>query len=396
MARQSTASLTVTVLGGTGGYSGHPSGSGYGTGGGGGGGAVLLSSGVTLTPTVAGGANGLLYVPNDNAGAYGATAGATGSSASFTPTPTDNVPLPGVCVPQVTVVKTTSTPTRYKGTDTQATYTIKVSNAPGRGDALGVTVSDPALPDAFTYDSASEVALGTSPAPIATRPSTTNPTAGSTAPAWSSFTIPGGGSVAITFLANLNSTPVSTTAYQNSAKATYLDPTRTVSDGTATATYDSASSTGEDVTIRNKPTVVLEKWVRNVTTGANFTQANSGLPGQTLEYCINFRETGGTDANNFKLSDSIPSFTDVLPNAYDPNTLGYGVRLYSGIQLTNTAASTAPPSAPLIPTTASSINLTSASTDTDGAELSQAGGLTYATNLLANGQGIVCFQAKIK
>ena len=79
-------------------------------------------------------------------------------------------------------------------------------------------------------------------------------------PSWGNFTIPGGGSVAITFVANVAGA-VAPGTYQNPATVTYLDPTRTAAQtvtpgGTYTAggvvggsNYNSASTTNEDVTV---------------------------------------------------------------------------------------------------------------------------------------------------
>lgn len=391
VARQSSASLTITARGGTGGYSGHPQGSGYGTGGGGGGGAVLLSPGVTASADVAGGSNGLLFVPNANAGSYGAVAGSGGvGPASYSPAAA-NINLPSDCYPQISVVKTTSTPKLILPTAKQAAYTITLSNTAGRGDAVGVTISDPALPGSMTYASTTGIALAPGTATDGYRPTRyneTSPTAGDTAPAWSTFRIPGGGSVGITFIADLNSTPPSSTAYQNPAQATYLDPTRTTDTGTLTASYDKASSTGEDVLLVGKPNVVLEKWVRNVSQSGTFSTAANALPGEVLEYCINFRENNGSgyDAKNFVLTDAsadVLGHADILPDAYGATGSGLGVRMASGVQLV--AGDGQPVGS----------NLTTAA-DTDAAQLTQAGGLTYQIDLLGGTKGVVCFQVKIK
>lgn len=386
----SIASLNISAKGGNGGYSGHPNGSGYGTGGGGGGGAVLLSPGIVGSADVSGGKNGLLFVPNANAGAYGSVGGTGGvGSAPYSPA-TANVNLPAACLPQLTVTKTTSTPRQILPGATQATYTITVSNSSGRGNAVGVTVSDPALPGNLTYASTSALTLGPAGATTgyqATRSSTTDPAAGTNAPVWSSFTIPGGASVTVTFVANLNGTAPGT--YQNPAQATYLNPVRTATSGTAIATYDPKASQGEDITLIGRPNVVLEKWVRNVTRNGTFGTSANGTPGEKLEYCVNFRETNGAgyDARNFVLTDAstdVLTHTNVLTDAYGPSGSGLGIRLASGVQVI--AGSGQP----------SGTNFTSADTDSDGAKLTQAGGLEYRTDLLGGNKGVVCFQVQIK
>jgi uncharacterized repeat protein (TIGR01451 family) len=82
----------------------------------------------------------------------------------------------------------------------------------------------------------------------ATRPTTSNAAVGATSPAWSSFTIPGGGSVTLEFSVIVPAN-VAQQTYQNPVTATYADPTRTTAGGTTTASYNPATSTLEDVTV---------------------------------------------------------------------------------------------------------------------------------------------------
>lgn len=233
-----TGSLSVNARGGTGGTN-TGGGSAHGPGGGGGGGFVARSTTITATADISGGANGTTLVTN----AFGATAGATGQSTTISGT------IPGAssgaeCIPSLTVTKTTSTPTvTNTQSGTTATYTITVANTTGRVAANSVSISDP-LPSGFTYASVGSVTLNGG----ATRPTTTNPTAGTATPSFGTFNIPGGGSVVLTFTVNIAAS-VTAGTYQNPATTTYSDPTRTTTAGTATATYNSASSTAEDVTV---------------------------------------------------------------------------------------------------------------------------------------------------
>lgn len=364
--------LSVSAKGGAGGNSGLPlrGNETQGPGGGGGGGAILLAAGVTVgSANVSGGAAGINTPVQGITNNFG-TAGGSGGNGQLAFS-NENAPLPDLCVPQLTVTKTTSTPTRFTNS-TAATYTITVSNAAGRSEAQNVTISDPALPVNFTYASTNSVTLSGN----ATRPTTTNPSAGTPSPSWSSFTLPGGASVSLSFQVNLSSPTPGT--YQNAAQVTYLSPTRTTSSGTATAQYAPASSTAEDITVYTLPKVVLEKWVRNVTRNNGFSTQETGYPGDIMEYCINFRNNGGYAANNFKLTDVVPLNTTAQTDAYGP---GQGVWLSSGIQVNagdKLPAGTA---------------LTSA-TDTDAASLNSS--LLYQTDLTAGAKGVVCFQAKVK
>src|SRR6202043_559113 len=104
---------------------------------------------------------------------------------------------------------------------TTGTYSITVSNAVNTAAATSVSVSD-ALPAGFTYAS--------------TGSATVNPAVGATNPAFGTFTIPGSGSVVITFTVDIAAS-VAPGTYNNPATATYLDPTRTVVGGTASVGY---------------------------------------------------------------------------------------------------------------------------------------------------------------
>ena len=241
------AGLNVSAQGGDGGdaWPGQAPGAVYpgarhGPGGGGGGGVIYLSS-TAGTLSVAGGQNGLTTTANDN---YGSQPGSPGIIATATPANVTTGISGAECIPTPSVVKTTSTPVVTQTVSgTTGEYTIVVSIPANQGTALGFSISD-TLPTGFTYASTSAVNLSGG----ATRVATVNPTAGTSTPAWGTFEIPGGGEVEITFTVNIAaSVPPGT--YQNPATATYTDPTRTVTNGTTSTNYDSASSTGEDIQV---------------------------------------------------------------------------------------------------------------------------------------------------
>ncbi len=242
-------SITINAYGGAGLSSNYND---HGPGGGGGGGYIAYQ-GFTPTTNVAGGLSGndlagtagpVSSTHNAAADPYGATNGSSGL-ATQTTIPAQQVKPGASCLPSLTVTKTTSTPSVIKpstGTST-AIYTITTTNSGTQGDAINVVISD-ALPTNFTYASTTSVTLTGG----ATQPTTSNPTAGSTNPAWGSFTIPPSGQVQIVFNATISAAATLGT-YQNPATATYTDPTRTTPGITTTASYNSASSTGEDVTL---------------------------------------------------------------------------------------------------------------------------------------------------
>lgn len=262
----------------------------HGPGGGGGGGYVATTW--NGAANVAGGANGITTTGGAPNNVYGATPGTIGTSTTL------GGAVPGAssgaqCVPALTVTKTTSTPTvRNTPTGVAATYTITVANAATLAPATNVTLSD-TLPTGFTYTSTGTITYTGS----AARSSPTDPTAGAAVPAWSVFTIPGGGSVALTFTVNIANS-VATGTYQNPATATYLDPRRTTTNGTTTASYVAASSTAEDVAVTGSPKIDLVKTVSPA--------AGPYTPGMDLTYTITFTNSGTVNASTVTILDIIP------------------------------------------------------------------------------------------
>jgi uncharacterized repeat protein (TIGR01451 family)/fimbrial isopeptide formation D2 family protein len=290
-------SLTINARGGRGGDAwplqapGVFPGQRHGPGGGGGGGFIAVTSGAGTD--VSGGANGVTTTASD---VYGATSGSTGSVLGITLGSVPGAGSGAQCVPILTTTKSTSTPSiDNTPTGTTATYTILVSNAANRSTATNLTASD-TLPANFTYNATVVVTLNGG----ATRPGTTNPTLGDAVPLWGTFTIPGGGSVSINFTVRVAAI-VATGTYQNPALATYLDPARTTVGGTTTSSYDSASSTGEDVNVIGVPQVDLVKSVN-----PNSPQP----PGADLTYTITFTNNGARLATNLIIEDPIPTNTD--------------------------------------------------------------------------------------
>jgi uncharacterized repeat protein (TIGR01451 family)/fimbrial isopeptide formation D2 family protein len=304
--------ITINVNGGTGGDAWHNQdangnpGERHGPGGGGSGGIVYYSS-VGGAPSVsrAGGANG---VTTTSASAYGATAGAAGPApANITFAATQGVSPSYLCLPSLTTTKTTTTASVTNSpTGTTATYRITVANAANLGSAISVNISD-TLPTNFTYASTTSIV----PSGNATQDSVSNPTVGATVPSWGVFTIPGGGQVQITFVVNISRVVLSGT-YQNPARANYLDPVRTLAapNNTLNVDYNSASSTGEDVTVTSRADMTITK-----SHTGNFTQ------GQTnATYTLTATNSGsGQTSGTVTVTDTLPagltptSFTAAAP-----------------------------------------------------------------------------------
>lgn len=288
--------LTVSAAGGDGGDAWPTqggAGSRHGPGGGGGGGVVLLSA-AAASIDVSGGTNGTSTTGLDP---FGATPGSVGSSRTNVAPGELSTGIAGAtCIPDLTTIKTTSTPVISNSpSGTLATYTITVTNAAGLGTALDMDISD-SLPPGFTFASTTSLVLSGG----ATRPGTSNPAVGDSTPSWGDFNIPGGGSVSITFNVDVAAS-VANGTYQNPANASYLDPQRTSASQTTSAPYDSASSTGEDVTIGEPPNIVDPK-VDSLVIDADGNGTASA--GDTLEYVMTLSNTGGIDALDVSFTDS--------------------------------------------------------------------------------------------
>jgi len=226
--------LTINAVGGRG-TDAWPSNAGglaarHGPGGGGGGGLIITSNALPAGQTsVVGGAHGITTTLSD---AYGSTDGNPGAVQTTTAGAIPGSSSGAECLPVLTVAKSTSTPSVINSSaGTTATYSITVSNTINTSPATNLSVAD-ALPTGFTYAATVGVVLSAG----ATRPATVNPVAGDTNPTFGTFTIPGGGSVVITFTVNIAST-VAPGTYNNPAAATYLNPTRTTTTGTTSTSY---------------------------------------------------------------------------------------------------------------------------------------------------------------
>lgn len=232
VARGTLGGLTATATGGRGGNNA-PSGPDHGPGGGGGGGYIATSA-AAASLSVGGGANGVTSGSN----AYAAASGGAGlTSTALLVTSMPGVQPNAACIPRLTVTKRTLTASVVAG-DT-ARYEITVSNAAGRNTATGVVVRD-TLATGFTFSSGATATFTGG----ASRPATVDPAVGATIPAFGTFSVPGGGSVVLTFSVRIAS---STTAgvKQNGAIAGHaLAP-----GDTTWSVYASASTTNDDITV---------------------------------------------------------------------------------------------------------------------------------------------------
>lgn len=320
----------------------------HGPGGGGGGGVVLASPGATVNAN--GGNTGGAGDPVDPNLNFGASPGQDGAIATVS----DITSIPGAssgaeCIPQLTINKTTSTPGPIIKPG-QATYTITVNNAANRAAATNVNISDP-LPSGFTFDDSTTPIVTLNGG--ATRTNINNPSTGDTVVDFGSFDIPGGANVTITFTTSI-SPDVSDGEYNNSATATYLDPTRTTANGTTSVSYD-LTTPGEEVIVGSpvepgSPSLQAVKRITNVTrNGAPLDAINFntfvddpndpsdnlagwsqllpvGLPnlnqqtilqsGDEVEYTIYFLSDGTQPVDNVRFCDPIPSETSFISDSF--------------------------------------------------------------------------------
>ncbi len=340
--------LAINARGGLGGES-HRGVSQHGPGGGGGGGVVLASGAATVD--VSGGLNGLTGADVD----HGATPGAPGISQLVTAASDSPVAAAGArCLPVLTATKATTTPVRVQGVDTTATYSISIANAAGRGTAYGVAVDDD-LPAPFTYDGAAitpafaPAACGSGPNPVTgvgADPAAFGTAGGAAA---GSFTIPGGCTLTLSFVANLNA--AANGAYQNPAAFSFSDPTRATG-GTAAAganpvvtpggtyaaggtvggaNYPAASTTNDDVTI-GPPAADLSLTMVVAPAAATI--------GQNVTFTITVLNSGPNPAAGIVVRDLLPggyTFVSATPStgAFDPSS-----GLWSGVALANGASAT--------------------------------------------------------
>ncbi len=321
--------LALNAAGGGGGYSNYFD---HGPGGGGGGGFVATSTNLTAVATnVAGGALGYDGCCGGGTGngspkPYSSTVGAVGLATTLATSPV-GVATGSACLPQLTVTKSTSTPAVTLPSGTTAQYSINVSNAITAGAAYGVSLRD-VLPAPFGLQAIAATGSvgfsgtntsGLTPTAANLSGNTTTAVFGAAgtgnAPTVSSFTLFPGGSVTVTFAVNVNSAALGTT-YQNSASATFTDPTRaaggvatssaasnaTVTSGGTYASgaavggsnYLSGSSTAEDVTVVASTLLAVTK--TNAVTAVT--------AGGTTSYTLTFSNSGGYAANNALIKDT--------------------------------------------------------------------------------------------
>jgi uncharacterized repeat protein (TIGR01451 family) len=267
-----SGALTVNANGGAGGAYTAAVAEQDGAGGGGGGGMLITNlAGVTFN--AAGGAAGTSASTNCAPAVPAADCGQRAGSAS----PGSSgyaVFAPGVrtgyeCLPNLTVTKSTTTPTVSNATSATAQYLINISNS--GGGARFVDVMDWTLPPGWsraatapTYQYSPSTGLAAGAETIARTTSSTwavgatplsVPASGSNTLTWSSFAIPPirdgvNSSVTITFVATIPDTATAG-SYHNPAAVRFLDSTRAAASSPTVAPATGNSSNRGSVSYGN-------------------------------------------------------------------------------------------------------------------------------------------------
>ena len=382
--------LTINAIGGKGGDGFTPGNVGHAGAGGGSGGVVYTDGGTT---TLTGGANGITNVgdcpttgvaPCSNAN--GASSGGSSLANSVSTDPSGGGGgSSNLCLPNLTVTKSTTTPLISVSGATTATYAISVVNT-GAGAASGADIVDSTLPPGWTFASTSSVvftpalsgatfggfiegatpgvpAVAGSPGTVANLTTNGTPAA---APVWNNLTIPGNGNVVLTFVVNIPaSAPVG--VFHNSAGVKFLDPTRSTAGrevtpaannaanragaqvgGTTNTTYQTGVSAGGNIPGSNYNGLDTGPAVENVTLQADLrvvkTSSGTFLPASTATggtYTIAVSNVGrAVQALTYATDQATPATVSSLLGApYTvTDTLPTGMTLASAPTITGTEA----------------------------------------------------------
>lgn len=221
---------------------------------------------------------------------------------------------------------------------------------------------------------------------------TCSATAGSACPAASgsgsldttSYTLAAGGKLTFTFTGTVASAACGTTLTNTSE--VLFQPTSGLSD----LNPNNNSAQVSSAVAACPPKITLTKYVRNTRVGENFTKtSNKALPGDIVQYCISFANSGGSTAQNFKLVDLFPLNVQAPYPAQTTDPLRWNV-LYSAPASDLTTRSTSPAAsalpagatltvAPIPPTNRTGLSL----------DLGNAG-------LAAGASGIACFEGRVR
>ncbi len=269
------------------------------------------------------------------------------------------------------IIKTNGVGSVVSGATT--TYTIRVTNG-GPNSVTGAFLKDPAV-TGLTQTAAACTATGGNVCTAAPTPTALQSAGGISLPA----------------LANGAFYELTVTATVTAANGSVTNTANVAPPGGTTDPNMANNSASDTDTVIVPPSITLLKLGRNITRDTAFIGTSGSIgaqPGETLEYCIVYRNAGGA-ALNFRLIDNVPAELNASLSAYGAGT---GIRWADGTVI---AAGT-----PITPT---GVNLTSTGSDADKGSLTTAGGLGRGTltldlgaaGLAAGGQGTVCFRTQV-
>ncbi len=285
-------------------------------------------------------------------------------------------------VADLNITKTNGVGSVVSGTTT--TYTIRVTNG-GPSSVTGAVLKDPAATGLTQTAAACTVAGG--------NVCTVNPTP---------TALQSAGGVTLPALANGAFYEFTVTATVTANSGSVTNTVTVTPPGGTTDSNMANNSAGDTDTVVVPPNITLTKLGRNISTSPAGTFIGStgsiGVkPGETVEYCIVYNNTGG-QAANFVLKDYVPLGMIVVPNAY---SAGKGVRHAIGTTVAVGGAG-APAGTDLTNASdpdAGTLDSTPVTNPGDPAGSPQRPGLLTlnlgAAGVPANGKGTVCFQTRV-
>jgi uncharacterized repeat protein (TIGR01451 family) len=339
------AGLTISAQGGGGGYSNYFD---HGPGGGGGGGYIETSFSAATT-NVSGGTVGYDGCCGGVQGAGSpktnfATPG-IGSVVVFPTSPAAGNSSGAQCLPQLNIVKTTSTPTVTLPAQTTAQYTLRITNSATAGIAYGVSAQD-VLPAPFGLQAIASTANSTFTGTLTGGPTpTTANQSGNTNTAVfgvsggtnaNSYTLGASGVLTLSFVVNVNTTTVAQT-FQNSASVTFTDPTRNTG-GAAAVGGNPAATPG--LTYAGGGTVAGSNYLSSSSAGEDVRLVGSANLAITKTNGINTLVAGQTTSYTVTVSNVSPSLAVI--NATVQDTPSAGLSCFSATCTNNGTAATCP------------------------------------------------------
>jgi uncharacterized repeat protein (TIGR01451 family) len=264
------------------------------------------------------------------------------------------------------------------------TYTIRVTNG-GPNSVTGAVLKDPAATGLTQTAAACTVAGG--------NVCTVNPTP---------TALQSAGGVTLPALGNGAFYEFTVTATVTANSGSVTNTVTVTPPGSTTDSNMANNSAGDTDMVVVPPNITLTKLGRNISTTPAGTFIGSAgsigvKPGETVEYCIVYNNTGG-QAANFVLRDFVPVGMVMVPNAY---SAGKGVRHAVGatVAVGDAGAPAGTDLTNINDTDAGTLDSTPVTNPSDPSGSPQRPGLLTlnlgVAGVPAGGKGTVCFQTKV-